>query len=70
MIAREPRDGLIGNRRKSRGIEREILCKPGIFRDRENVSERRTFRDSASNEILGLQREGRRLPALRQGCDV
>ena len=60
-------DGLVGDGVQRGFLQRKIRREPGVFGQRQYMSERRTFGDAARDEIGRLQRKFRRAPALRQG---
>ncbi len=60
MVAGKARDGLVGDGLERGLIEREIRRQPGVFGEREHMSERRAFGNAAGDEIGSLQRKFRR----------
>jgi len=60
MVAGETGYGLVGNGRQGGFIQREIRREPRVFGQRQHMPERRTFGNSAPDEIGRLQRKFRR----------
>src|SRR5437016_5323721 len=66
VVSGETGNGLVGDGGKRGWIERKIGRQPGVFRQRQQMAERRAFGKAARHEISGLQRKFWRAPALRQ----
>ena len=68
-MRRETCDRRVGDGRQCCRIIRKSRCDPGLLGGGESGAQARSRRNASADEVRGLERENRRAPTRRQGCE-